>query len=140
MRRRRSPRQAMPAEGSRRQLLVGTSLYAAAALADMALTLSGMKGDLSLEGNPVMRSVMARLGAPWGLVLEKAAVGCAFALLALFLEPEIKRNAGWIWKVPSTPWARAWLRRGDRSWIAYVPLYGAAAFQLLAALSWVALR
>jgi hypothetical protein len=38
---------------------------------------------------------------------------------------------------PATRRARAWVRSGDRSWVAYGPLYGAALGQLLAAGSWL---
>lgn len=118
----------------------GVLLYALAAWADAALTLRGLGGDLALEGNPFLRATMARLGAGPGLFVEKLATGLVCVALAYFLEPEIKRRAAWIDKVPSTPWARAWMKRGERSWIAYVPLYGTAAFQLFGAASWAALR
>lgn len=115
-------------------------VYLAAASADALLTLRGMRGDLTLEGNPFLRATMARLGPGWGLTLEKAAVGLAFLALAVLLEPEIRRKAAWIDKIPSTPWARAWYKRGDRSWLAWLPLYGTAAFQALGAVSWLAVR
>ena len=112
-------------------MTLGGAFYVLAALADIHLTLAGMNGDLSLEGNAVMRALMERVGIAEGLWLGKAAVGLACCALAGVGEPDIRRGAAWIDKVPSTPWARAW--------IAYVPLYGTACFQLLAALSWLAL-
>lgn len=125
---------------SRHKLAVGSAFYALAAVADIGMTLAGMGGKLELEGNPVMRAVMAHLGLEAGLVLEKTFVGAICFVIAKYGEREIKRGAGWIWKVPSTKWARAWMRRGDRSWIAYSPLYIVAASQLLAAASWVVVR
>ena len=121
---------------SRNKLAVGSAFYALAAVADIRMTLAGMGGKLELEGNPVMRVVMAHFGLEAGLFLEKALVGAICFVIAKYGEREIKRGAGWIWKVPSTKWARAWMRRGDRSWIAYTPLYIVAASQLLAAASW----
>ena len=125
---------------SRHNLALGSALYVLTALADIGMTLTGMGGDIKLEGNPVMRAVMAHLGLEAGLVLEKTLVGAICFVIAKYGEREIKRGAGWIWKVPSTKWARAWMRRGDRSWIAYSPLYIVAASQLLAAASWVVVR
>ncbi|MFQ5917941.1 MAG: hypothetical protein ACE5I0_09055 [Candidatus Binatia bacterium] len=121
---------------SRHKLALGITFFALTAVADIKMTLAGMGGDLELEGNPVMRAVMAQFGLEGGLWFEKALVGAICFVIAKYGEREIKRGAPWIWKVPSTKWARAWMRRGDRSWIAYLPLYGTAASQLLAAASW----
>ena len=121
---------------SRHKLAVGSAFYALAAVADIVMTLAGMDGRLELEGNPVMRAVMAHFGLETGLFLEKALVGALCFVIAKYGEREIKRRADWIWRVPSTKWARAWMRRGDRSWIAYAPLYVVAVSQLLAAASW----
>jgi hypothetical protein len=125
---------------SGRLLAAGALLYLAAALADAALTLAGLGGDLALEGNPVVRAAMAAFGPVSGLFIQKTATGLACLWLAWFLEPEIRRKAGWIDKVPATPWARAWYRRGDRWWLAFLPLYGTALSQIFAAASWLALR
>ena len=119
-------------------MALGAGLYALAALSDIHMTLKGMDGALQLEGNAVMRALMARVGIAPGIWLGKAAVGALCCLIAHYGVPEIKRGAPWIDKVPSTRWARAWMKSGDRSWIAYLPLYGTALFQLMAALSWVA--
>lgn len=121
---------------SRHKLAVGTALYVLAALADITMTLLGMDGDIKLEGNPVMRAAMAQLGLETGLFLQKALVGAICFVIAKYGEREIKRGADWIWKLPSTKRTKAWMRRGDRSWIAYTPLYGVAVSQLLAAASW----
>lgn len=119
--------------------MLGASFYVLAALADIHWTLLGMGGDLTLEGNAVMRALMARLGIAEGLWVGKAAVGLACFLIAKHGEPEIRRGAAWIDKVPSTRRARAWMKSGDRAWIAYLPLYGTAVSQLLAALGWMVL-
>jgi len=121
---------------SRHKLALGSALYVLTALADIGMTLTGMGGDIKLEGNPVMRAVMAHFGLETGLFLEKALVGAICFVIAKYGEREIKRGADWIWKLPSTKRTKAWMRRGDRSWIAYTPLYGVAVSQLLAAASW----
>lgn len=121
----------------RKALPLGVAFYALAALADIYWTSAGLGGNIALEGNALMRALMARVGIAQGMCLGKAAVGLACCAIARYGAPEIRRKAAWIDKVPSTRWARAWMKSGDRSWIAYVPLYGTALFQLLAAGSWV---
>jgi hypothetical protein len=125
---------------SRHKLAVGSALYALGALADTRMTLAGMGGDLHLEGNPVMRTTMAYFGLEAGLFLGKGAVGVMCFLIAKYGEREIKRGADWIWKFPSTKRTRDWMKSGDRSWMAYTPLYSVAISQLLAAASWAFLR
>lgn len=124
----------------RRKLAVGAGLYALAAFADVRMTLAGTMGDARLEGSPVMRAMMGWFGHENGLWLEKALVGLLCLLIANYGEREMKRRAPWIDRIPSTKWARAWVKSGDRSWTAYAPLYGAAVFQLLAAASWLCLE
>ncbi len=121
---------------SRHKLAIGIVFFALTAFADIRMTLAGMGGNLELEGNPVMRTIMAVFGIEGGIWLEKALVGMICFLIAKYGEREIKRGAAWIRKVPATQWARAWMRRKDRSWIAYVPLYSVALSQLVAAASW----
>lgn len=116
---------------------LGCALYILAALADIHWTLKGMDGVLALEGNALMRGLMARVGIANGLLLAKAAVGTVCFAIARYGAPEIRRGAPWIDKVPSTRWARAWMKSGDRSWIAYIPLYGTALSQFLAAAGWI---
>lgn len=117
----------------------GTGLYVLAAAADAALTLHGTGGDAALEGNPFLRAAMSRWGAATGLFLAKAATGAACWLIARYGEGEIRRRAPWIARVPMTSWTRRWLASGDRSWIAFLPLYGVALAQLAGALSWALL-
>ena len=121
---------------SRYKLAIGVGFFALTAIADIRMTLAGLDGNLELEGNPVMRAIMALFGIEVGIWLEKALVGVICFVIAKYGEREIMRGAPWIWKVPSTQWARAWMRRQDRSWIAYIPLYGVALSQLVAAASW----
>jgi hypothetical protein len=124
----------------RHRLALGIALYALAALADIVMTLVGMGGSIRLEGNPVMRAAMAHLGLETGLFLGKALVGVMCFMVAKYGEREIKRGAGWIWRLPATKQTRAWLKSGDRSWLAYTPLYVVALSQFLAAASWVVVR
>ena len=121
---------------SQHKLALGSALYVVAALADIKMTLTGMGGAIDLEGNPLMRAAMAHWGVETGLFLQKAWVGAICFVVAKYGEREIKRGADWIWKLPSTKRTRAWMRSGDRSWIAYTPLYAVAISQLLAAASW----
>ncbi|MFI5347843.1 MAG: hypothetical protein ACHQ51_15840 [Elusimicrobiota bacterium] len=122
------------------KLSVGAAFYALAAFADLRLTVAGTGGAAALEGNPVMRSMMARFGPEAGLWIEKTLVGALCVLIAHYGEREMKRRAPWLDRIPSTKWARDWVKSGDRSWAAYGPLYGAALGQLAAAGSWVWLR
>lgn len=87
-----------------------------------------------------MRAMMERFGHAGGLWLEKSLVGLVCVLIACYGEREMKRRAPWLDRIPSTKWARAWVKSGDRSWTAYAPLYGTALFQLLAAASWLWVR
>jgi len=118
-------------------LRLGGAFYALAALADIHWTLTGLDGNPALEGNALMRGLMERLGIVNAIWLGKAVVGLACFAIAKYVAPEIRRKAAWIDRVPSTRWARAWMKSGDRSWIAYLPLYGTALSQLFAAGSWV---
>ncbi len=125
-------------ELSSHPLTVGICFFVMAASADVRLTIAGIDGRLEFEGNPLIRHAMSAIGAEGGLWLQKAIVGVLCVLIARFGAAEIKRGAVWIDRIPSTRWAKAWMHGGDRSWIAYVPLYGAAFGQLAAALSWIA--
>ena len=117
----------------------GVALYAAVALADTYMTLWGVGADLQLEGNPVMRGLMQQLGATMGLATQKAVIGGCTIVIAVVGERAIQRREPWIWKIPTTPWVRRWMRRKDRSWIAFIPLYAATIGQAFAVASWAAL-
>ncbi len=123
----------------RHKLGCGATLYAAAALADTLLTLEGVGADLQLEGNPVMRGSMQQLGAAMGLATQKAVIGGCTIAIAVVGERAIQRREPWILKIPTTPWVRRWMRRKDRSWIAFIPLYAATIGQAFAVASWAAL-
>ncbi len=105
---------------SRHRLPIGLGFFSLAAVADIRMTLEGIQGQLELEGNPVMHAFMTMVGPEAGLWIGKAMVGLLCFLVAKYGEREIRRGADWITKVPSTPSARAWMRRGDSSWIAYI--------------------
>ena len=117
----------------------GVALYAAAAVTDGYVTLEGVGVDLALEGNPLMRAMMQQFGAEMGLAMQKAMIAGATIAIAVVGERAIQRQDPWIWKVPTSRWVRSWMRRKDRSWIAFIPLYAATAGQVLAVASWVAL-
>jgi len=133
------PRDERPGFFRRHMLGCGAVLYAAAAVADTFMTLSGVGADLQLEGNPMMRAMMQQLGADVGLATQKALIGGGAIAIAVVGESAIRRNESWIWKIPSTRWARGWMRRKNRSWIAFIPLYAATIGQFFAVASWAAL-
>ena len=118
---------------------LGFCLYAMTAAADALLTQAGLNGQPSMEGNPFVRWTMGRIGIGWALLLEKAAVGLACAFIALRAAPAIHRGDNWIWKVPMLPPVRRWMKSGDRSWIALIPLYGMVLAQACAVGAWLRL-
>lgn len=117
-------------------LWTGIIFYAIAAIADAGLTLHGIDNDPTLEANLLLRSFMIKIGPLETLILFKSLVGITCILVAVYLKPEIKRHAEWIKYVPMLPVVRRWLDSGDRSWIAYIPLYATAVAWTLAAFSW----
>ena len=133
------PHDERPSFFRRHKLGCGAVLYAASAVADTSLTLGGIGADLQLEGNPMMRAMMQQLGADVGLVTQKALIGGGALAIAVVGERAIRRKEPWIWKIPSTRWARSWMCRKDRSWIAFIPLYAATIGQIFAVASWAAL-
>ena len=123
----------------RHALGCGVALYMAAALADTYMTLAGVGVDLQLEGNPMMRGMMQRLGAGTGLGIQKALIGGAVIAIAAVGERAIRNQEPWVWKIPTTRWVRRWMKKKDRSWIAFIPLYAAIVGQGFAVASWIAL-
>jgi hypothetical protein len=121
----------------RPRLGIGVALYLTAAILDIHMTLTGMGGVLELEGNPLIRATMRWLGLEAGLVTQKAAIGGVLTFIAVCGERAIRNQERWISKIPSTRLARNWMRKKDRSWIAYIPLYAVAIGQGFAAGSWV---
>ncbi len=136
---RRQARDEGPSFFRRHALGCGVVLYAAVALADTCMTLWGVGSDLQLEGNPVMRGMMRQLGAAMGLATQKAVIGAGTIAIAVVGERAIQRREPWIWKIPTTRWVRSWMRRKDRSWIAFIPLYAVTIGQGFAVASWAAL-
>ncbi len=126
----------MKAAVSPLRLTAAMAAYGATAAADIFMTLRGVCGAPALEGNPIVRAMMTTFGVETGLVLEKVLVGLVCVAIAVVCEPAVKRKDPWIFKLTVFEATKAWMRRGERSWIAFLPLYGVAAFQLLAALSW----
>ncbi len=123
----------------RHKFLIGISLYLVTAVADAYMTLNGTGGNLEFEGNPIMRWAMQQFGHGTGLLVQKVAIGASAAFVAAYGERAIQNRKQWINRVPSTTLAREWMRRKDRSWIAYLPLYFVAVAQGLAAASWLVL-
>lgn len=80
---------------------------------------------------------MESCGIGWALALDKAAVGLACWLIAVRGSAAIHAGEPWIWRIPMLAVVRRWMRSGDRSWIALLPLYGVAAAQALAAAAWL---
>lgn len=76
----------------RHALGIGVALYAATAATDMYMTLQGIGGDLAMEGNPIMRAMMRRLGPELGLLTEK--VGSSRAGTCLEAGPVHSRLPG----------------------------------------------
>ncbi|MDD5629957.1 MAG: DUF5658 family protein [Elusimicrobia bacterium] len=120
--------------------LWGVALYVLCAAADGVLTHYGLGDDTALEANPFVRWTMDRMGVTWALVLHKASIGLACSFIALRVGPAIHRSEAWIWRVPMLPPVRLWMRRGDRSWLALIPLYGMCLAQALAAALWTSAR
>ena len=121
-------------------LTIGVALYAVSGAADIYVTLNGIGEDLDLEGNPILRFTMAHLGFELGLVVQKAATAAVVIWIAVMFGRAFRTQAPWIWKIPASQWARNWMRKKDRSWIALIPLYAAAGGQVLAVASWLSLE
>ena len=118
-------------------LCFGVALYASASLGDTVLTLNGVGADLALEGNPIVRALMESFGALSGLVIAKAAIGTAAIAISVIWERAIREDRPWTWKIPASSWARRWMQKKDRSWIAFIPLYAAAIAQAFAVAGWL---
>ena len=128
------------ASSIRRNLLpIGVALFAITGFADARVTLAGFGGDLEMEANPLARASMVGLGPGMGLLAQKALVGCFAILIAIRFERAIRNLEPWIWKVPSSSWSRRWMQEKERSWIAFLPLYGVSIGQALATAAWMLL-
>jgi len=118
-------------------LSVGLILYLLLAGLDTYLTVQGIGGDIELEGNPMMRQIMARFGILGGIVLEKGMVLLIALGVAIVASIGIEKEASWVYFLALTPMTRRWMRRRKRRWVAFLPLYGVALFQGLASASWL---
>lgn len=118
-------------------MIIATSLYVLFALLDVHFTLVGINGDISMEGNPIMRYMMANFGLMGGLIVEKTIVllgGIAVAVVAVM---GIAKEAEWIFYLAFTRATRNWMKRKKRYWVAFLPLYFVAFSQGLAAAAWI---
>lgn len=118
-------------------LTISVSLYAIFASFDVYFTLKGISGDVSLEGNPIMRYMMLNFGLRGGLIVEKAFVFLISLILAIITFFGIDKKANWVYYLALTSLTRNWMKRKRRYWVAFVPLYFVALSQGLAASSWV---
>jgi type IV secretory pathway VirB3-like protein len=114
-------------------------IYVLFALLDVYFTLRGVNGNITLEGNPVMRYMMVSFGMLGGLIVEKSLVLLVSLLVAIVAVICIEKEADWIYKLALTRVTRNWMKRKKRYWVAFVPVYFVALAQGLAATSWVCL-
>ena len=117
-------------------LIISISLYVLFACLDISFTLKGIHGDIALEGNPIMRYMMATFGLLGGLVFEKSLVLFVAFIVALVAFIGIDKEASWILYLAFTRTTRNWMKRKKRYWVAFIPLYFVAFSQGLAAASW----
>jgi len=120
-------------------LIISLSLYMLFASLDGYLTLSGIGGDISLEGNPVMRYMMIKFGLAGGLILEKTLVLLVGLVVSIAAAIGIEKDADWVYYLALTRLTRNWMKRKKRRWVAFVPLYFVALAQGAAAAIWVIL-
>ena len=113
------------------------SIYVLFALLDVYFTLRGVNGNITLEGNPVMRYMMVSFGLMGGLIVEKSLVLLVSLLVAIVAVIGIEKEADWVYKLALTRVTRNWMKRKKRYWVAFVPVYFVALAQGLAATSWV---
>ncbi len=120
-------------------LTIGLSLYLLSASMDTFFTLQGLDGDISMEGNPVIRYMMVVFGPAGGLVVEKTLVFIIALFLAVVTAIGIEKKAAWVYSLALTQWTRNWMKQKKRRWVAFIPIYFVAAAQALAAASWIIL-
>ena len=120
-----------------RHLIIAISFYAFFASLDVYFTLIGIRGDISLEGNPIMRYMMANFGLTGGLIIEKALVLLAGIAVAIVAFTGIEKEADWIFYLAFTRTTRNWMKRKKRYWVAFVPIYFVAFSQGAAAAAWI---
>lgn len=121
-------------------LLLGLFLYTVFASSDAWLTLNGMKGNLALEGNPIMRSLMSATTPLIGLIIGKGTVLLCALALSIPVHRGIHEESPWVYRLALTRITKAWMKRKRRYWVAFVPVYLVALSQALAALAWIWLK
>ena len=117
-------------------LIISISLYVFFALLDIFFTLKGVHGDIAIEGNPIMRYMMANFGLMGGLVVEKSLVLLLATTVAIVSVIGIEKEADWVYYLAFTRVTRDWMKRKKRYWVAFLPLYLVAFSQGVAAASW----
>jgi hypothetical protein len=120
-------------------LTISISFYAIFASFDVYFTLKGINGDISLEGNPIMRYMMLNFGLLGGLIVEKTFVFLIALILAIIAFIGIDKKANWVYYLALTSLTRNWMKRKRRYWVAFVPLYFVAISQGVAATTWIIL-
>jgi hypothetical protein len=118
-------------------MIIAISLYVLFACLDVYFTLMGINGDIFLEGNPIMRYMMASFGLMGGLIVEKSLVLLVGTTVAIVSVIGIEKNAGWVFYLAFTRVTRNWMKRKKRYWVAFLPLYFVAFSQGVAAAGWV---
>ena len=121
----------------RLHLTVSILLYLIFASLDVYFTLKGIRGDVSLEGNPLMRYMMLNFGLQGGLIIEKCLVFLIALMLAIIAFIGIDKKANWVYYLALTPFTRNWMKQKRRYGVAFVPLYFVAISQGVAAGSWI---
>ena len=84
-----------------------------------------------------MRALMESFGALSGLVIGKGAIATVAIAISVVWERGIREDRPWLQRIPASRWARRWMQKKDRSWIAFIPLYAAAIAQAFAVVGWV---
>ncbi len=116
---------------------IGLPLFIIFGSIDIWFTLEGIQGNTSLEGNPIMRTMMDLFGLEFGLILAKALVFAIALILALAAARGIEHESPWVYWLALTPTTRRWMRKRKRRFVAYLPIHLAALAQAFAASSWI---
>jgi hypothetical protein len=118
-------------------LSIGIPLFVIFGSMDTWFTLNGMQGNLSLEGSPIMRTMMTQFGLLPGLIIEKTLVLVTTLIIALITAHGIEKESPWVYLLAITPITKRWMRAKKRRFVAYLPLYLAALAQAAAAFTWL---
>lgn len=116
-------------------LSIGVPCYILFAVADISLTLQGLQGEISREGNPVLRYLMHDFGVLSAMLISKGLVFLVLLLLGIIGAMGVAKDADWLYWL-TLPITKRWMKRKKRYWIPFVPIYLLAFFQALAAASW----